>query len=367
MSIWEKNRSITITTMYGPIKFMRPYWYCRKCGHGECPDDIVYGVDDLKHRLTRTVELEAVYFAQNQMSFSRAEKVLRRVYQIEINRETIREIAEYAGVEVFKRDEQEAAELLNNIQHIGSEVKVAGTVYIMPDGSSVNTRLKDEKGSTWRENKMAIAFSNKDLIKRKDGGNIIVQKEIAPLIGTSEDFQKHALRAAVAAGYGKYEETVVIGDGASWIRTLCTDIFPDAVQILDLFHLKENIYKFSNYIHNDKAEVVKWAETVISKIEKHYAVDEALACIPHIENLPDNIPNLRVYIENNRGKINYPLYSSLGYFVGSGAIESTHKTIVQQRLKRSGMRWGVDGAQALLTLRAKDESGRWSEVEAVVA
>ena len=140
----------------------------------------------------------------------------------------------------------------------------------------------------------------------------------------------------------------------------------DAIQILDLFHLKENVYKFAKYISKDNAEVVKWAENIIDKIENHYAVDDALACIPVIENLPDSVPNLRTYIENNRAKINYPDYRARGYFVGSGAIESTHKTITQQRLKRSGMRWSVKGAQALLTLRAKDESDRWVDVEKVV-
>ena len=112
--------------------------------------------------------------------------------------------------------------------------------------------------------------------------------------------------------------------------------------------------------------MVKWAETVINKIENHYAVDDALALIPNIENLPESVPNLKIYIENNRNRINYPIYRACGYFVGSGAIESTHKTILQQRLKRAGMRWSVKGAQALLTLRAKDESNRWADVENLV-
>jgi hypothetical protein len=301
------------------------------------------------------------------MSFDRAAEVMKRVYKIKINRETIREITEDVGTRVFKRDELNAGQLLANIQNIEVEEKSAGVVYVMPDGAAVNTRTKDKSGSTWRENKTVIAFSSKDLIKRKDEGNIIVRKDIAPLIGTSDELKKFALSVAVSAGYGRLNETVVIGDGATWIRNMSDEIFPDAVQILDLYHLKENIYKFAKYILNDNAEIVKWAETVIDKIENHYAVDAALSMIPVVENLPDNIPNLRVYIENNRSKINYPLYLEKGYFVGSGAIESIQKTIVHQRLKRAGMRWNVDGAQAMLTLRAKDESRRWADVENEVA
>ena len=62
---------------------------------------------------------------------------------------------------------------------------------------------------------------------------------------------------------------------------------------------------------------------------------------------------------NNIDKINYPDYKARGFFVGSGAIESANKVIVQRRLKQAGMRWGVSGAQSLLTLRAKVESGLW--------
>jgi len=219
------------------------------------------------------VKLEVVYFAQNQMSFSRAEDVIKRVYKLNINRETIRKIAEDIGTKVFEYDSLEANKLLDNIHHIEADEKTPGIVYIMPDGAAVNTRVEDENGSTWRENKTAIAFSSRDLIKRKDGGNIIVRKEIAPLIGTSEEFKKHALRAAVGVGYGKFTETVIIADGAVWIRNMRDDIFPDAVQILDLFHLKENVYKFSKHISKDNAEVVRWAEDIINKIENHYAVD----------------------------------------------------------------------------------------------
>ena len=193
------SRKIAVITMHGAITLGRPYWYCSSCKHSETPDDVAYGLEGQKHKMTRAVKLEAVYFAQNQMSFSRAEEVIKRVYNLEINRETIREIAEDVGTKVFENDSLEAEKLLADIHQIGSDEKTPGTVYIMPDGATVNTRVKDENGSTWRENKTAIAFSSKDLIKRKDGGNIIVRKEIAPLIGTSEEFKKHALQVAVGS------------------------------------------------------------------------------------------------------------------------------------------------------------------------
>jgi hypothetical protein len=54
-------------------------------------------------------------------------------------------------------------------------------------------------------------------------------------------------------------------------------------------------------------------------------------------------------------------YKEKGYYVGSGAIESGNKVVLQKRLKLAGMRWNELPAQYLLSLRAKYESGLWLE------
>ena len=173
------------------------------------------------------------------------------------------------------------------------------------------------------------------------------------------------MNIAVNAGYGKVKDVVLIGDGAAWIRNMKDEVFPDAVQILDLYHLKENVYTYAKnkFQHNEK-EYVPWAEQFIEKIENG-KVEEALRLLPETEKLPPGVVNLRTYLKNNMDKINYPEYRAKGYFVGSGAIESANKVIVQRRLKQSGMRWSVSGAQAVLTLRAKVESRLWARVKGV--
>ena len=67
------------------------------------------------------------------------------------------------------------------------------------------------------------------------------------------------------------------------------------------------------------------------------------------------------YIENNINNIDYAKYQQKGYFIGSGAIESGNRLVLQQRLKQPGMRWNEYTAQPLLTLRAKFESGLWEK------
>lgn len=58
----------------------------------------------------------------------------------------------------------------------------------------------------------------------------------------------------------------------------------------------------------------------------------------------------------------YKTYKKQGLEIGSGAIESAHRTIIQQRAKLSGQRWTMDGVQSILSLRSLYYSGRWEEL-----
>ena len=83
-------------------------------------------------------------------------------------------------------------------------------------------------------------------------------------------------------------------------------------------------------------------------------------------NIPKTICNLPIYLENNKNKIDYSSYEHKCWFIGSGAIESSNKTVVQLRLKQTGMRWSVDRANYLITLRCMYESKNWDKIEKIV-
>jgi hypothetical protein len=367
----KQGQKLSIKTLSGELHIARDFYYCRSCRYSETPLDTQLGLSELPHKMTRELMLEVAFYGQNQSSFSAASSMLERALHLTINKETVREVTEAIGRRAFEADREKADDLANNMHKIpmrADKDKTSGTLYIMTDGAAVNTRVEDANGSTWRENTTAIAFTDKDLIKRKKGGNTITKKEYTAYIGSAQEFRGHVLNIAIQAGYGTIRDVVLIGDGAAWIRNLGNELFPDAVQILDLYHLKENIYTYAKnkFNHNEK-EYVPWAENVIAKVENG-KVQEALRLLPVSEKLPAGVVNLRTYILNNLDKIKYPEYRAKGYFVGSGAIESANKVILQRRLKQAGMRWSVSGAQAVLTLRAKVESRRWdSDVKPLLA
>ena len=250
-----------------------------------------------------------------------------------------------------------------NLEPILQRDKEDNTLYILMDGAAVNTRIQDENGSTWRENKLVMAFTKKDMLKLSKDTNIITKKEYSSYIGSSENFKKFVLDVAIRAGANKIKKIIILSDGATWIRNMCKELFPDAIQILDKFHLAENIFEYAKYLYkNEESEYTKWAKIMIDEIDKGN-VEIALKMIPEIKGkLPKGVVNLKGYIINNIDKINYKKYKDEGLFVGSGAIESGNKTVVQRRLKQAEMRWSVEGAQKILSLRAKWESKLWEEV-----
>ena len=67
------------------------------------------------------------------------------------------------------------------------------------------------------------------------------------------------------------------------------------------------------------------------------------------------------YLRNNVHRMDYPTYLKNGWQIGSGAIESACKTVVNQRLCLGGMRWGTDGSDAVAHLRAlyRSDADQW--------
>jgi len=60
--------------------------------------------------------------------------------------------------------------------------------------------------------------------------------------------------------------------------------------------------------------------------------------------------------------MHYADYRNLGMFVGSGMVEAGCKTIIGARLKQSGMRWSLPGADAIIALRCHQASSRWDQI-----
>jgi len=334
---------------------------------GVAPLDSLLGLAGLPFKITPDAMLKIAFWAQNQLSFQRAEEAIQEIMHVRINDDTVRLVSDFVGKIVFENDCRKASEAYTML-HEGKlrfSKNKRGVLYILADGATLNTRLKDDVGSTWRENKLGEVFSSKDIYswtdKKGKRQHKLQKKEYVSYLGSAVEFQKHLLLSALRGGYGQFENTVVLSDGAAWIRNMVEELFPDAQQILDYFHLCENVHTFAKHLFDpDSKGAASWAADVCTKLK----ASKSDLVLRELEQFKDKKPNgcpvnLYGYISNNIKNIDYVAYEEKGYFIGSGAIESGNKLIVQDRLKRAGMRWNHNTAQYILSLKSKAESGLW--------
>lgn len=71
---------------------------------------------------------------------------------------------------------------------------------------------------------------------------------------------------------------------------------------------------------------------------------------------------LLTYLQNNKDRINYKDYLAQGLFIGSGAMESANREVVQKRMKLSGQRWTLEGAQQVANLRVSFKNRHWDKL-----
>ena len=67
------------------------------------------------------------------------------------------------------------------------------------------------------------------------------------------------------------------------------------------------------------------------------------------------------YFTTNRARMAYPAFRASGLCVSTGVVEGACKSVIGNRLKRGGMHWTVDGANAIIALRCALHSNRFDD------
>jgi len=148
-----------------------------------------------------------------------------------------------------------------------------------------------------------------------------------------------------------------MGDGSHWIWNNADQHFPDAIQIVDLYHAREHLWDLARKLNPsvDAAQErwlmrkLDWLEN--GKIEKLATALRKLADTEQNSELAKAICIEAEYFDGNRDRMRYPEFRAKSLFVGSGVIEAGCKTVIGSRLKQSGMFWTVRGANAIIALR----------------
>jgi hypothetical protein len=132
-------------------------------------------------------------------------------------------------------------------------------------------------------------------------------------------------------------------------------------QILDYYHVREYLTRAADalFAHGTNQERAQWLQTHEQLLLEDWngaaqivAEWEAVKLDGWSKERRRQLQDCLRYFRNHRYQMHYVRYRDMGWPIGSGVTEAACKTLVKQRLCRSGMRWTEHGAQVILSLRA---------------
>jgi hypothetical protein len=168
------------------------------------------------------------------------------------------------------------------------------------------------------------------------------------------------------AGHDRPVVCLMDGERALWETQRV--YFPEAVGILDLFHIMERLWTAAHCFHaegSDEAEEFV-ADRLRGLLEGRVGhviggLRQRLTKHQLSGTRAKTLNSVITYLENNREHTRYDVYLKAGYPIGSGVAEGACRHLVKDRMEQTGMRWTVSGAQAMLHLRATYLNGQWDE------
>jgi hypothetical protein len=182
-----------------------------------------------------------------------------------------------------------------------------------------------------------------------------------------EEFTPLLRKPAGAVGMDRADRWLGLSDGGMGLEDRLKENFPRVeVIILDFFHPAERLTTLARLLHpkdedagEDQAR--RWCQLL--KEEGGALLGAVLQewDWPRLKGLKEAAEDLIDYLVRQAHRMEYPEYLAKGWCIGSGAVESACKTVVGQRLKLAGMRWGEGGTHAVCHLRAlyRSEKGQW--------
>lgn len=281
--------------------------------------------------------------------YEKGNDILKRFLGVEISTMQVNNITDFYG-------EQCGDDVL--LKPSLPELKYNGYYYCAVDGSMLFTR--DEE---WKEVKVMRLFRSSDCIDPNGKESWIRHSQYYGYLGDSKSFTDKV--DILLDNYNIFPHRLIfLSDGAIWIRNWIEDAYPGSIAILDFFHALEHLHDYRKKIFGEKEEGKKWAEDQVelfleSKID---AVISNIKIVAGEKNM-DDAEKLTSYYESNKTRMDYKYYKTIGTgIIGSGAIESAHRTLIQDRMKKAGQRWSKKGAQNMINLKTIYLNEKWDTV-----
>jgi hypothetical protein len=355
------GRALHVDTLFGSITTRRNYFYDELRNQGRAPLDEALGlVNGFSPALIRLSSRAAA-----REGYEAASQDLMELAGIAIDGRQIQRLANVAGPQIGQELEAGKIDESLPVPILYTEVDGTGVTMVADELAGRKGKQPDGTAKT-REAKLCAIFTQ---TKCDEEGRPQRDHNSTTYVGSfesAEDFGLRARHEAQRRGAGRAEKIVFLGDGAAWVWELKRVNFPNAIEILDLYHALEHVDDlckglFPSETHA-KEMTAAWFE-MLKNDEVANVIAAARQRLKELGALPaENKLETKIgYFEHNQHRMLYKTYRDAGLFYGSGVVEAGCKAVIGQRLKNSGMFWTESGATSVINLRCALKGNRWNE------
>lgn len=346
VAVKARDRERTVKSLAGLVTFKRNYHYCEECKYGFHPVDRLLMLPE-EGELTSELEKRVLDFAVNDV-YGECEARWALHYQERVSENLFRRVAARVGKQCAEADQGRLQEALKP-RAVPAEVLV-----VEVDGSMLPIRGEE----SWKEAKVGLTYHHDTAANEPIAGT---SRYVAVVNGLGE-FAPVLEEALEVENIDDVAKVAWVGDGAAGNWTLADQLCPDAVQILDWHHAVEHAMDCARVVLGDESPWLPvWqgrAEALLAAGDPEALISELMDCVPTVprgrgqREALDAIENLVRYYRTNANRMKYRLYREAGLPIGSGAVESAHRHVLQTRMKRAGQRWAMKNARRMARLRA---------------
>jgi hypothetical protein len=287
----------------------------------------------------------------SELPFRRAVAQLERTLGVVVHASTARRQTLLVGQRMLEGQNRQAQPL-----SACPEEPAAERMAMSSDGSMVPL-----VGGVWAEVKM-VAIGEVERRRRKgEEQTVTTNLTYFARMANAATFADQASAELRRRGIERAKQVCAIQDGAEWIQGFVQGHRHDAVRILDFAHAASYVYEIADKVREGGGHLPpKWVDGILHRL-KHEGPTRVLLHLTRLARRYAQIQEQVTYLQKRHDLMDYPTYRASGWPIGSGSVESSHKWVVQTRLKGSGMHWKPEHINPMLALRLALLNERWTE------
>lgn len=318
-------------------------------------DELELGTETFDPWLTESIVLLGTV-----MPFERVPLVVDRLLTVPVSVETARRLTETIGTTRVRLEDAESERVRATLPMPASGPLVQ---QLSVDGAMVPL-----VGGEWAEVK-TLALGEVEPTTLADGRIQIHTTALSyySRLTDAETFREQVRGELYRRGTAAAGVVCAVQDGAAWLQRFVDYHRPDAIRILDFPHAVEHLATAGRAVFGSGTAAFSEWLGIQAHTFKHGDPDQVLAALRALDLTTAVDPDAAklqadalAYFEQRRTQIAYAEFRKLGYPIGSGAVESANKLVVEARLKGSGMHWVRASVSPMVSLRSLLCSDRWA-------